>query len=85
MNDYTLKHLSVALRIKPFMLIGELMQRNAFYSINQSIPAEHAAFLCRKHGDEFLAQFFERQQSIEEDHYWDRAREALNATQTQKQ
>jgi translation initiation factor IF-2 len=47
---FTVKDLATAMGIKPFQLIGDLMEMNIFASINQSIEPEVAAKACTKHG-----------------------------------
>ena len=44
------RDLATALNVKPFQLIGDLMELNIFASINQSIDPDVAAKVCAKHG-----------------------------------
>jgi translation initiation factor IF-2 len=44
------RDLAAALNVKPFQVIGDLMELNIFASINQSIDTEVAAKVCAKHG-----------------------------------
>lgn len=47
---FTVKDLATAMGIKPFQLIGDLMEMNIFASINQTIEADVASKACVKHG-----------------------------------
>ena len=47
---FTVKDLATAMGIKPFQLIGDLMEMNIFASINQTIEADVATKACVKHG-----------------------------------
>lgn len=47
---FTVKDLATAMGIKPFQLIGDLMEMNIFASINQTIEADVATKACQKHG-----------------------------------
>ncbi|HEY3899563.1 MAG TPA: translation initiation factor IF-2 [Chthoniobacter sp.] len=47
---FTVKDLAVAMGVKPFQLIGDLMEMNIFASINQTIETDIAAKVCTKHG-----------------------------------
>jgi len=47
---FTVKDLAVAMGVKPFQLIGDLMEMNIFASINQTIETDIAARVCTKHG-----------------------------------
>lgn len=44
------RDLATALGLKPFQLIGDLMQMNIFVSLNQPVDAEVASKVCEKHG-----------------------------------
>jgi translation initiation factor IF-2 len=44
------RDLAAALSLKPFQVIGDLMQMNIFVSLNQSVDTEVAAKVCDKHG-----------------------------------
>ncbi len=44
------RDLAAALNVKPFQLIGDLMELNIFASINQPIEPDVAAKVCVKHG-----------------------------------
>ena len=44
------RELAAALGVKPFSVIGDLMEMNIFASINQSIEPEVASRVCVKHG-----------------------------------
>ncbi len=44
------RDLAVALNVKPFQLLGDLMEMNIFASINQSVDADVASKVCAKHG-----------------------------------
>ena len=50
---FTVKDLATAMGIKPFQLIGDLMEMNIFASINQTIEADVATKACQKHGFTF--------------------------------
>jgi len=47
---FTVKDLAAAMNVKPFQLIGDLMEMNIFASINQTIETDVAAKICQKHG-----------------------------------
>ena len=47
---FTVKDLAGAMGVKPFQLIGDLMEMNIFASINQTIETDIAAKVCTKHG-----------------------------------
>ena len=47
---FTVKDLATAMLIKPFQLIGDLMEMNIFASINQTIEPDIATKVCAKHG-----------------------------------
>jgi len=47
---FTVKDLATAIGIKPFQLIGDLMEMNIFASINQTLEPDIAAKVCTKHG-----------------------------------
>jgi translation initiation factor IF-2 len=47
---FTVKDLATAMNVKPFQLIGDLMEMNIFASINQTIEPDVAARICTKHG-----------------------------------
>jgi translation initiation factor IF-2 len=47
---FTVKDLAAAMGIKPFQLIGDLMEMNIFASINQTIEPDVASKACVKHG-----------------------------------
>ena len=47
---FTVKDLATAMGVKPFQLIGDLMEMNIFASINQTIEADVAVKICVKHG-----------------------------------
>lgn len=47
---FTVKELATAMNVKPFQLIGDLMEMNIFASINQTIEPDVAAKVCVKHG-----------------------------------
>jgi translation initiation factor IF-2 len=47
---FTVKDLANAMGIKPFQLIGDLMEMNIFASINQTIEPDVATKACVKHG-----------------------------------
>ena len=44
------RDLAAALNVKPFQLIGDLMELNIFASINQPVEPDVAAKVCLKHG-----------------------------------
>jgi hypothetical protein len=44
------RELAWVLRVKPFELIGALMELNVFASINSSIPFATAAAVCARYG-----------------------------------
>jgi translation initiation factor IF-2 len=44
------RDLAAAMGLKPFQVIGDLMQMSIFVSINQSIEADVAAKVCERHG-----------------------------------
>ncbi len=44
------RDLATALGLKPFQVIGDLMQMNIFVSLNQSVDTEVATRICEKHG-----------------------------------
>lgn len=47
------RDLATALGLKPFQVIGDLMQMNIFVSLNQSVDTEVATKICDKHGFTF--------------------------------
>lgn len=47
------RDLAAALGMKPFQVIGDLMQMNIFVSLNQPVDADVAAKVCEKHGYSF--------------------------------
>jgi len=47
---FTVKDLATAMGLRPFVLIGDLMEMNIFASINQTIEPDVAAKACTKHG-----------------------------------
>jgi translation initiation factor IF-2 len=47
---FTVKDLAVAMEVKPFQLIKDLMDMNIFASVNQTIEPDVAAKVCVKHG-----------------------------------
>jgi translation initiation factor IF-2 len=47
---FTVKDLAVAMNVKPFQLIKDLMDMNIFASVNQTIEPDIAAKVCVKHG-----------------------------------
>jgi translation initiation factor IF-2 len=47
---FSVKDLATAMGIKPFQLIGDLMEMNIFASINQTIEPDVATKACVKHG-----------------------------------
>ena len=47
---FTVKDLAIAMGVKPFQLIGDLMEMNIFASLNQSIETDVAVKICAKHG-----------------------------------
>ena len=50
---FSVKDLATAMGIRPFQVIGDLMEMNIFASINQTIEADVAAKVCTKHGFTF--------------------------------
>ncbi len=50
---FTVKDLGVAMGIKPFQVISDLMEMNIFASINQTIEPDVATKVCTKHGFTF--------------------------------
>ncbi len=50
---FTVKDLATAMGIRPFQVIGDLMEMNIFASINQSIETDIASKVCTKHGFTF--------------------------------
>ncbi len=50
---FTVKDLATAIGVKPFQIIGELMEMNIFASINQTIESDIATKVCAKHGFTF--------------------------------
>ena len=50
---FTVKDLATAIGIRPFQVIGDLMEMNIFASINQSIETDIASKVCTKHGFTF--------------------------------
>jgi translation initiation factor IF-2 len=50
---FTVKDVATAMGIKPFQVIGDLMEMNVFASINQTIEPDVAAKVCTKHGFTF--------------------------------
>ncbi len=50
---FTVKDLATAMGIRPFQVIGDLMEMNIFASINQSIETDVASKVCTKHGFTF--------------------------------
>ncbi len=47
---FTVKDLATAMNLRPFQVIGDLMEMNIFASINQNIEADIAVKVCTKHG-----------------------------------
>lgn len=47
---FTVKDLATAMNLRPFQVIGDLMEMNIFASINQTIEADVAVKVCAKHG-----------------------------------
>ena len=47
---FTVKDLATAMNVKPFQLIGDLMEMNIFANLNQTIEPDVAAKVCTKHG-----------------------------------
>ena len=50
---FTVRDLATALNVRPFQVIGDLMEMNIFAAINQTIEADVAAKVCTKHGFTF--------------------------------
>ncbi len=50
---FTVRDLATAMNIRPFQVIGDLMEMNIFAAINQTIEADVAAKVCTKHGYTF--------------------------------
>ncbi|MCE9612115.1 MAG: translation initiation factor IF-2 [Chthoniobacter sp.] len=50
---FTVKDLAAAMNIRPFQVIGDLMEMNIFASINQTIESDVATKVCAKHGFTF--------------------------------
>jgi translation initiation factor IF-2 len=50
---FTVKDLATAMNIRPFQVIGDLMEMNIFASINQTIEPDIASKVCTKHGFTF--------------------------------
>ncbi len=50
---FSVKDLATAMGIRPFQVIGDLMEMNIFASINQTIEPEIAGKVCTKHGFTF--------------------------------
>ena len=50
---FTVRDLATAMNIRPFQVIGDLMEMNIFAAINQTIEANVAAKVCTKHGYTF--------------------------------
>src|SRR5690606_243134 len=47
------RDLAAAMGLKPFQVIGDLMQMNIFVSLNQPVDPEVATRICEKHGFTF--------------------------------
>jgi len=50
---FSVRDLATAMNIRPFQVIGDLMEMNIFAAINQTIEADIAAKVCTKHGFTF--------------------------------
>jgi translation initiation factor IF-2 len=50
---FSVKDLATAMGLRPFQVIGDLMEINIFASINQTIETEIATKVCAKHGFTF--------------------------------
>lgn len=59
------RELAEKMNLKPFQLLGDLMEINVFATINSAIAEEQAKIVCDKHGFEFGREKREKKEHIE--------------------